>query len=89
MAKNLLHYADVHALLDQQRGGSMPCVVDPGRSGHVEGQSRTDSQADSARFVFPYIAPIATPRSRGEVIGANVGVGATECLPFVILEAAD
>jgi hypothetical protein len=30
VAKNLLHYADMHALLDQQRGGSMPRVVDPG-----------------------------------------------------------
>jgi hypothetical protein len=27
VAENLLHYADVYALLDQQRGGRMPCVV--------------------------------------------------------------
>jgi hypothetical protein len=30
MAKYLLDDADVHALLDQQRRGSMPSVMDPG-----------------------------------------------------------
>jgi hypothetical protein len=30
MAKNLLNYADMHPLRDQQRGGSMPGVVDSG-----------------------------------------------------------
>ena len=30
MAKNLLNYADMHSLRDQQCGGSMPGVVDPG-----------------------------------------------------------
>lgn len=30
MAKNLLHYADMHPLRDQQRGSSMAGVVDSG-----------------------------------------------------------
>jgi hypothetical protein len=50
VAKDLLHHADVHALLDQQSGGSMPGVMDPSsRGGWRPRRGRTRWRSNAAK----------------------------------------